>query len=705
MISFALSPTTTHWKTLHSHAVVTQEMRNEATSSCSSSTKPKNHSLFRSQHHRMSFHSPPPLGSTHDLWANEILRFLLPTNPHMHWIKFYCGVVVMMMMMMIVLTLAILSLMLWDGTMVKTNGWFPNGLFLPPIIHFLFLLSILIILCGWWIHWYHTTTLCHLTYNIINNNNNTIINAKPWMDPNVVSMGEQPMHVPLRLFDSTLLARQAACRPDLACFVTSNINNKTNQQGIPSPCTATIASGLTSNVWLLDPLPCWKFQLHPTVEAALQNVIHTTSSSYSSSSSSSSSASTWQSVTIPSNWMLQDNVNDIPIYTNQKYPFPCQPPIVPIQNPTGIYQLDFMKATSNDQDAPPIMTTTAAIWPHQWQLQDDNHPNNNNNNNNDNEASSFPPYQYSLLLHGIESACFVYWNGTLIGYCQDSRLPHEFVLPHDIMWKETTKTQTAIAAPAAAVLHLIVIRWSDGSYLEDQDHWWMAGVHRSVEVIRRPFQADIMDYHVLADFNDDDHHHHHHDRPTHGHLHVSVSLRESSRIPKATTMMLPKERTIRVRLFDDVSMTADGTKCILADSELWSATETIRGEDSSVIVVLEGDITNIKPWTAETPYLYTLVIEQLLLGDDDNDGDKVVAQCESCRVGFRTVTIDHHHNLPHNGDGSGGGGGVLKINDRAITVCGINRHEHDPDHGKVVSLERMMQEITILKCVSENDLA
>ena len=62
----------------------------------------------------------------------------------------------------------------------------------------------------------------------------------------------------------------------------------------------------------------------------------------------------------------------------------------------------------------------------------------------------------------------------------------------------------------------MVLRWSDGSYLEDQDHWWMAGIHRSVELIRRPVLVDIMDYHVLTDWD--------WDHPSNGHLQV-LSIR------------------------------------------------------------------------------------------------------------------------------------------------------------------------------------
>ena len=101
-----------------------------------------------------------------------------------------------------------------------------------------------------------------------------------------------------------------------------------------------------------------------------------------SSTTTTSSSSSRQSVTIPINWMLQENVNDIPIHTNQKYPFPCQPPIVPIQNPTGLYQLEFVKGGKEyRQDTNAFTNTTtitaAAIWPQQWGKQDDQDHRNN----------------------------------------------------------------------------------------------------------------------------------------------------------------------------------------------------------------------------------------------------------------------------------------------------------------------------------------
>lgn len=608
------------------------------------SNKQQQRYRFRSQHHSHSFHTPLPVGSKHDLWSNELLSVLLPTYPLMHLVKY-------LSVSLLLLTLTVGSMRHMSSTVSNVqqtetttiasksspSSSFGYLSFLPWWMYLgLWLL---------WTHWYYYSTLCHF--------------GKPWMDPNCTGCGQQQqkrrrqeMHTMTRLHNSSRNSRRAACRPDLACFSTTTTTtvpvegvsdddkSRSKKQQRPNP-QQHVASNLTNNVWLLDPLPSWKFQLYHTVEQALEAVRttihhgdHTTND--------------WMTeddgMPIPSNWMLHPRVNDIPIYTNQKYPFPCQPPMVPVQNPTGVYQLEFQKSD-------------ATLWPQRWNndttdIDDDDYV------DDDDDAAAA---EYSILLHGIESACFVYWNGHLLGYYQDSRLPSEFVIPNDILWNmkngETTTTTTAL-------LQLVVLRWSDGSYLEDQDHWWMAGIHRSVEIVRRPPSMDIMDYHVLTN----------HD----GQLQVAVSVRDSA----SQNAAMQEQKTIRLRLYVDEQLSADGTNYKLAEKPLWTATQSVRGES---VLTFDDTIPSIRPWTAETPNLYTLVVEQL-----DNNDQTIVVQCESCRVGFRTVAIDPHQE-------SGSGGGILKVNGNAITVCGMNRHEHDPDHGKVVSLDKMMQDITVLK--------
>ena len=336
---------------------------------------------------------------------------------------------------------------------------------------------------------------------------------------------------------------------------------------------------------------------------------------------------------------------------------------------------------------------------------------------------------YTILLHGIESVCFVYWNFEFIGLCKDSRLPSEFAIPQhhfvegDASFVPAGGLDASLRSvgtgtenkPREHVLHLVIARWSDGSFVEDQDHWWMAGVHRSVELIRRPPKADILDFKVVQANHD-------------GKLHVQVVTRGEQ---EQSTNLRRRKRHIKLSLFHDVQhVVATGVKARQeatsggiyrtnddipycwgpAETQIWSETQTILSkinpkEDmdnaeqyplSPSIPTDDNDTLNFLTvvdnphlWTAETPNLYTLIIEQL---EEDAGGDgeeseqfrrTITTQVESCRIGFRSVEVTRS--------------GILNVNGRPITICGINRHEHDPDHGKVVSLERMKQDIIVLK--------
>jgi beta-galactosidase len=343
------------------------------------------------------------------------------------------------------------------------------------------------------------------------------------------------------------------------------------------PALATMNTLTTPNIWRLDSLE-WKFQFHMNVRDALKAIY--------------SDSGQWDDMEIPSNWMLKGY--DRPIYTNIKYPFPVVPPFVPMENPTGVYRLVF-------------------DLPKPWQ----------------DESSA----TYSLLLHGVESACFVYLNHELLGFSKDSRLACEF------------DCTNAMLKEGENELHVVAIRWSDGSYVEDQDHWWMAGIHRSVELVRRPVGADILDYRVQADSD--------------GHLGIVVDLKESS----------VSNRRVVATLYCDAQLSPDGEW--KSGDEVWTGEEV--GEGTHCLVC--GKVATPKLWSAELPNLYTLTLSLV-------DPGGRVTQVESCRVGFRTVDIQH---------------GVVLINGKRITVCGVNRHEHDPDHGKVVSVKRMQQDIEVMK--------
>ena len=132
---------------------------------------------------------------------------------------------------------------------------------------------------------------------------------------------------------------------------------------------------------------------------------------------------TWRTIAVPSNWTLQDTF-DKPIYTNAKMPFENRPPFVPDENPTGVYRRAFSL-------------------PADWTAR-------------------------RIVLHvgGAESYLEVYLNGSFVGMGKDTRLPSEFDLTPFLKQEN--------------LLVCKVIRWSDSSYIEDQDQWWMAGIYRSV---------------------------------------------------------------------------------------------------------------------------------------------------------------------------------------------------------------------------------
>lgn len=149
---------------------------------------------------------------------------------------------------------------------------------------------------------------------------------------------------------------------------------------------------------------------------------------------------------------------------------------------------------------------------------------------------------------------------------------------------------------------------------------------------------------------------------------------------------------IIARIYNDQQFTADGTQwkegqCIWEMEQLL-LDETVATTTSKVLFV--DTIKNVHTWSAEIPNLYTLTIslyyEDVLATDSGNQGtnELTCTQSESCRIGFRTINIVSP--------------GIIYINNKRIkTFAGMNRHEHDPDHGKVVSIQRMQQDICLLK--------
>lgn len=155
----------------------------------------------------------------------------------------------------------------------------------------------------------------------------------------------------------------------------------------------------------------------------------------------------WESITVPSHWALQGKGWGAPIYTNVNYPFPIDPPFVPDSNPTGDYLRAFELTHLTAQG------------------------------------------RTILRVHGIESAADIWIDGQWVGTTQGSRLMRDF----DI---------SDLATNGEHVLAIRVTQFSAGSYLEDQDQWWLGGIFRSLEIIHFPAQA-IWDLAVTTDYQPD----------------------------------------------------------------------------------------------------------------------------------------------------------------------------------------------------------
>ena len=304
----------------------------------------------------------------------------------------------------------------------------------------------------------------------------------------------------------------------------------------------------------------------------------------------------WRSVAVPGNWTMQVP-EDLPQYTNIQMPFPGPPPNLPDRNPTGVYRRSF------DLPAPT------------------------------------PGERVVLHLGGAESVHAVYLNDRFIGYGTDSRLPSDY----DIT--------TALRA-GGNDLAIVVVRFSAHSYVEDQDQWWMAGLHRTVWVETRP-TVGIDDVVAVADWDVD--------RST-GSLTVRTSVLPSD----------PPVPGYRVRTWI-TSSTGRRMGPIREESvpHQHAAPYVFRGFEASATWT---DL-RVDPWSAETPTLYDIHVELLA-------PDGAVVDVTTQRTGFRRIEIRDRR---------------LLVNGRPIWIFGVNRHDHHPDRGKAVTVEDMRADLIAMR--------
>ncbi len=235
-----------------------------------------------------------------------------------------------------------------------------------------------------------------------------------------------------------------------------------------------------------------------------------------------------------------------------------------------------------------------------------------------------------LLTIGAAGAAYYLWvNGQRIGYSEDSKLPAEF----DV---------TAAMRPGRNTVAIELYRYADGSYLEDQDFWRVNGIERSVTLYAAP-PTHLRDIDVRAG--------------------LSNGYRDGT---LALDVAVAGADAVRVR-----ASVLDGRRVLLSREGLPDAARNVR---------LTGTIPAVRAWSAETPELYTLLIELL-------DAKGHVVEATSRRIGFRTVAID---------------GGEVRVNGRRIMIRGVNRHEHDPHTFRIVSEATLRRDLELMKAANVN---
>ena len=264
------------------------------------------------------------------------------------------------------------------------------------------------------------------------------------------------------------------------------------------------------------------------------------------------------------------------LYTDEAMPFPLDPPYIPAANETGVYKRTF------------ILDGAADV-------------------------------RRILRMDGVESCAKVYVNEQFVGYTQGSRLPAEF----DV---------TASCHPGENRLCIVVHQYCDGTYLEDQDMWWLGGIIRDVTLITRP-ETHLRDLRLFADYD---------------------AVKGCGILQMDSEILGDADGVIRHAVLTDAegAILREGD---LGDSDVWT-------------------LDAVTPWNAEQPYLYTLTVA---LMQGETLLEKVVQ-----RVGFRRVEIVQ---------------GEMRLNGRRIMLRGVNRHEYDPENGRVMTREKTREDLLLMK--------
>ena len=344
----------------------------------------------------------------------------------------------------------------------------------------------------------------------------------------------------------------------------------------------------------------WQFRWTKTPEGRIKDFWHTDFD-----------ASGWKTLAVPANWEV--NGYGTPIYVSAGYPFKIDPPYVTREpkkdwttyeerNPTGQYRRTFTVPVG-------------------WQ-----------------EGQTF------LRFEGVMSAFYVWVNGQQAGYSQGSMEPSEFNITRYI---KTGENQIAVE----------VYKYSDGSYLEDQDFWRFGGIHRDVLLYHTP-DVRLRDVAVRASMD--------------GTLQINPQF-SVYQDETGEGYRLVATLTDGSRLLCSDSIAAD--EVLDLDHKAKRMNEWYPQRGHRKFNRMEMKVANPRLWSCESPNLYTLLLEL-------NDAKGQTVERVTQQVGFRDINIKN---------------GQLLINGQPIKIRGVNRHEHDPYTARVMTEERMLQDLRLMK--------
>jgi beta-galactosidase len=319
--------------------------------------------------------------------------------------------------------------------------------------------------------------------------------------------------------------------------------------------------------------------------------------------------STWKEIPVPSDWQMQGY--DIPVYSNIPYPFVAEPEI-------SAEKIEYPKVSKPLPPYIPKQYNPVGSYKHNFTI-----------------PAEWKGKRVVLHFGGVNSAAYYWLNGVKLGYSEDSKTPVEFDITDKVEMGDNT-------------LAVEVYRWSDGSYLEDQDFFRLSGIERDVYLYATP-RVHVFDYFVQTDLINN---------YTDGVVEVTTDVRNC--FPQYQS----GDYNLEMKVTDLDGKTIVSEKCKISINL-----------KESVQAIFRKEIPAPAQWTAEKPNLYQLI---LLLKDKSGKEIEAIGS----KIGFREVEIIS---------------GQLCINGKPVYLKGVNRHEHDEVTGHVISEESMLKDIALLK--------